>query len=159
MSEITRDPLLGPEGPVPLHPGETTIAIFAASPRVYWQGAVTLGAVAAVGVGVVLLAMGNPNVLVGGIGAVAAVAFRAWFLRSEALAFVWQLTDRRLIGPGGRIVPLAQIKTLRRLFGDVQVVTQKGDKHLMRNMQDPQGVIGLINAARAAVANHTQPAG
>jgi hypothetical protein len=149
MSDITRDPLLGPEGPVPLAPGERLIAQWQADPRVYWQGAVTLGAVSAVGVGGVLVFMGNPNVLVGGLGAVAAIAVRAWYLASEALGFVWRLTDRRLIGPGGRIVPLAQVRKLRHLFGDVQVVTTKGDKHLMRNMGDPKGVIAQIETAAA----------
>lgn len=60
------------------------------------------------------------------------------------------MTDRRLIDPQGRVVNLLEIKVLRRLWGDVQIVTTDGAKHLMKHLADPQAVIDTIEAARAA---------
>ena len=62
---------------------------------------------------------------------------RAAFLASEALAEVWRLTDRRLLGPGGRAIPLAQIKAARPrpwLGADHH---HGGDRHLIKYHADP----------------------
>ena len=77
------------------------------------------------------------------------MAARAAWFRSEAFARRWQLTDRRLIGPQGRQVMLLEIKTVRRLMGDVQMVTNSGAKHLIRHLADSEPVLAAIDAARA----------
>lgn len=64
--------------------------------------------------------------------AVLAIAARAGYLAGEALSEVWQLTDRRLIGPGGRSIPLGQIASVQGVLGAVQVITWLGDKHLIK---------------------------
>jgi len=74
---------------------------------------------------------------------------RAVYLASEALANRWWLTDRRLILPDGkRAVMLLEVTTVRRLMGDVQLITRAGDKHLLRHVADPAGVVAAITAAR-----------
>ncbi|MCB1400268.1 MAG: hypothetical protein KDJ82_10575, partial [Rhodobacteraceae bacterium] len=64
----------------------------------------------------------------------------------------WQLTDRRLIGPQGRQVMLLEIETVRRLFGDVQIITRGGAKHLIKHLADGEAVVTRITAAKAARA-------
>ncbi|MFN3938150.1 MAG: hypothetical protein ACK4KW_11295 [Gemmobacter sp.] len=146
MSEIGRDSLLGQE--VALARDERILAEFPADRGAYWRGhakVAALGGVAAFGV---LLAIGNPHPWVGPVAAVAAIAARAAFLASEALAERWLLTDRRLIGPGGRVVPLSTLQTVRPFFGDVQIVTRAGDKHLMKYQADPAALVAAIEDAR-----------
>ena len=45
-----------------------------------------------------------------------------------------------------------QIKTLRRLMGDVQVVSNDGSKHLIKHLADGQAVIDAIEAAKSTRA-------
>jgi hypothetical protein len=142
---IARDDIMGRD--VPLDPGERALAIFAPDARRFYADTAALAAVAAVGVAIVLSLIGNPHVLVGGLGAAAAVIVRAVFMASESLAARWTLTPRRLIGPGGRVVPLAEIATVRRLMGDVQIVTRGGDKHLIRHQKDPAATVAAIDRA------------
>jgi len=108
-----------------------------------------IGAVAAGGV---LVAMGDANWWVGPVAAVGALGVRGVWLMSEAMGFVWHLTDRRLIGPGGRIVALADLERVRILLGDVQIVTRGGDKHLIRYLADAGAGMAEIEAARARKA-------
>ena len=122
--------------------------IFAPSKAVYVRAHVTMAVVfMALGMAV-LWYMGNPHIWTGAIGGMAAVALRGWYLMDEVLTETWTLTPTRLEGPGGRLVPLNQIKTLRTLGGSVQVVTQSGDKHLIKHQADPQAVIATIDTAR-----------
>ena len=71
-------------------------------------------------------------------------------MKSEVFARRWQLTDRRLIGPQGRQLALGDLVTVRRLFGDVQLVSRTGQKHLIKHLADTQGVMDTILAARDA---------
>lgn len=115
----------------------------------YWLNhlatAVVLGAVA----GVVLIAMGNPYPWTGPVAALLALGVRAVYLRSEAMADVWRLTDGALVGPGARRVALADITLVRTLMGHVQVVTKQGDKILIRYLADAKAAVAAIEAARA----------
>lgn len=115
----------------------------------YWLNhlatAVVLGALA----GVVLIAMGNPYPWTGPVAALLALGVRAVYLRSEAMADVWRLTDGALVGPGARRVALADITPVRTLMGHVQVVTKQGDKILIRYLADAKAAVAAIEAARA----------
>ena len=68
---------------------------------------------------------------------------------SEALSDRWRLTKTRLIGPGGRILPLSSIQTVRPILGAVQVITRSGDKHLIKYLADPDAVADRIARARS----------
>ncbi|OHC52308.1 MAG: hypothetical protein A3D16_08330 [Rhodobacterales bacterium RIFCSPHIGHO2_02_FULL_62_130] len=100
--------------------------------------------------GVALVVMQQPAPWVGPLGAVLAIGLRAAYLRSEALGEVWRLTNRRMLGPAGRIVPLSSLKEVRPFFGAVQLVTQGGDKHLVKYQLDAVSVVAAITKAKAA---------
>jgi len=93
--------------------------------------------------------MGDPAPWVGPVAAVLAIGARAAYLASEARDLTWRLTDQRLLGPAGRNLALSDIAKARSLFGDVQVVTRSGDKHLIKYMADARAVIAAIEDARA----------
>lgn len=145
MAEITRDPILGRE--VNLDPGEKLLAVFRPDAGVYWRSNGILAVIAGAVAGAALVYGGNPAPWVGPVAAVLAIGLRAAYLRSEALTEEWKLTNRRLIGPGGRVAPLSSLKEVRSFFGAVQLVTGS-DKHLMKYQADPAAVIAAINKAR-----------
>lgn len=148
MSEIARDPIHGPATPLPLLAGETLLAEWRADPATYWRGHAIMAVIGGIIAGVALLASQNPSPWVGPIAAAAAMGIRGSYLASEALALNWRLTDRRLLGPGGRTISLPQIARARPFLGDVQIITRSGDKHLMKYMADTKPVIAAIDAAR-----------
>ncbi|MFB2532101.1 hypothetical protein ACEYYA_08030 [Paracoccus sp. p3-h83] len=157
-----RDPVQnyrpGPASEAPLLDGERVQAIFTPDRARYLRDHVNMAGLGVIAATVVLFALGRLHTIWAAVlGVIAAVAFRGIFLRSEVFARRWQLTDRRLIGPQGRVVNLLEIKALRRLWGDVQVVTADGAKHLMKHLADPQAVIDTIEAARAARAANRSP--
>ena len=131
----------------PVEEDERVVAEFPADRMAYWRAHLILAVVLGFVAGVVLMAIGNPHPWVGPVATMMAVMARAAFLASEALAGHWQLTDRRLIGPGGRVVPLGSIATIRPFLADVMIATRTGDKHLMRYMADPATVIARIKGA------------
>ncbi|MCE5974685.1 hypothetical protein LZA78_14445 [Sinirhodobacter sp. WL0062] len=154
MSEIKRDEVLnyrpGPDSELPLDEGEKVTAIFLADNRRYWVDHVLLGVIGIVLVSAILLYMGKADqIAIAAVAIAIGMAARAAWFRSEAFARRWQLTDRRLIGPQGRQVMLLEIKTVRRLMGDVQIVTNAGAKHLIRHLADSEPVLAAIEAARA----------
>jgi len=51
---------------------------------------------------------------------------------------------------------LLELRTARKLLGDVQLITLDGQKHLLKHLADSQGVIDTILAARDARAKVTQ---
>ena len=102
----------------------------------YWRDHAWMAA-AAMGIGMAILwAMGNPHVWTGAVGGLAAVAVRALYIASDELAARWDLTNRRLLGPGGRAVRLGEIAKLNRIGSAVQIVTHGGDKHLIKYQAD-----------------------
>jgi hypothetical protein len=70
------------------------------------------------------------------------------------MAEVWRLTDRRLLGPAGRVVPLPRLQTARPFLGAVQVTTTTGDKHLIKYQADPAAVAARLTAAGGTRAGH-----
>lgn len=146
MAEITRDCIHGEH--VPMDSDERLLATLAPDLTAFWRAnglmALAGGAVA----GAALVYMGNPDPWVGPLASVLAIAARAAYLRSEAMAEVWRLTDRRLLGPAGRIVPLRSIKLARPFFGAVQLVTLKGDKHLIKYQANAAATVAVIDEAR-----------
>lgn len=152
MASITPDPIMG--HPTELVPGEKLIAEFRPDQQVYWRAhlimAVVLGTVA----GLVLLWLENPYPVAGPVGAVLAIAARAAFVQSEAMAEVWRLTDRRLLGPGGRTVTLAQLLEAKPFLGAVQLTTSTGDHHLMKYQADPPTVSYLLLTAAGRKPRH-----
>lgn len=115
----------------------------------YWRDHGILALVGMVGLGVVLLAIGSPHAAIGALGAPLAIAARAGYLASESLGARWWLTSQRLLLPGGRAVALLEIETVRKLLGDVQIITRAGDKHLIRHIAAPEALVAEIAEARA----------
>lgn len=157
MSNITRDPVQdyrpGPATELPLEPGERVLAVFGANRRRYWFDHAAMAALGAVGVVAILPLFDRAGQIPIALPAVVvAVALRGAYLGSEAFARRWQLTERRLIGPQGRQVMLLEIVALRRLMGDVQIVTKSGAKHLIKHLADSAAAIASIEAARDARA-------
>lgn len=146
MAQITPDPIMGHAAP--LLDGETVLAEFRADRLAYWRGHLILAVLLGVAAGLILLWQGNPYPVAGPLGAAIAIAARAAFLASEAFTDVWRLTDRRLLGPGGRAIPLPQVQAARPFLGAVQVSTTTGDKHLIKYQADPAATaVRILTAA------------
>ncbi|MFC7705699.1 hypothetical protein ACFQXB_16035 [Plastorhodobacter daqingensis] len=147
MSAPARDPhLTDPR----LLDDETVLVRWRSSRATYWRDHAAMGAIGIVGAMVVLFLLGKPDQApVGAIGVMLGIGVRAVYLASEQLSAEWLLTDRRLLGPQGRIVPLRDLAAVRPVLSDVQLVTTGGDKHLMKHMADRNAVIARIEAQRS----------
>lgn len=146
MARIEPDPILGTT--TPLQEGETVLAEFRADKAAYWRGHLVMAVVLGAAAGVFLMWQGNPYPVAGPMGAVLAIGARAAYLASEALAETWRLTDRRLLGPGGRAIPLAQVQSAKPFLGAVQVTTTTGDRHLIKYQADPAATANRITSRR-----------
>lgn len=136
----------------PLQEGESVQHSFTPDRTTYIRDHAWLAAVAmALGM-VVLWLMGNPHIWTGAVGGLAAVVIRGGYVASDELAVRWDLTDRRLLGPGGRAVRLAEVKALNRLGSAVQIITQSGDKHLIKYQADGTATRTRIERAMAGGA-------
>lgn len=131
-----------------LEPGEKLLTSFRADRATYWRNMATLAAIAMAAGMAILWAIGNPHVWTGAIGGLAAIALRGWYVASDELGVRWDLTNQRLLGPGGRVTGLSNISNVRSLGSAVQVVTVSGDKHLIKYLDDPAAAIAQINGAR-----------
>ncbi|GAA5077998.1 hypothetical protein N0B44_10770 [Roseibacterium beibuensis] len=132
-----------------LEDGERVIASFQGDRGTYWREHAWLAAIAmAAGMGI-LWAMGNPHAWTGAIGGLMAIAVRGLYLASDETKMRWDLTDRRLLGPGPRVIWLREIAAVRSIFSAVQVVTGTGDKYLLKYQPDTAKVIAEIDGARA----------
>lgn len=141
MSDLSMTPL------TPLDEGERVRDSFTADRGTYWRDHAWL-AVAAMALGMgILWALGNPHVWTGAVGGLAAVTVRATYVASDELQARWDLTDRRLLGPGRRVVPLSEIARVRTLGSAVQIVTRGGDKHLLKYQRDKDATAARIKAA------------
>lgn len=146
MSRIESDSILGQAAP--LQEGEIVRTEFRADRTAYWRSHLIMAVVLGAAAGLFLLWQGNPYPVAGPLGAVLAIGARAAYLASEALAEVWRLTDRRLLGPGGRSIPLAQIRSARAFLGAVQITTTAGDRHLVKYQADPAATAARIIEGR-----------
>ena len=143
----------GPASELPLEAGERVLAVFEADRRRYWLDHAAMAGIGATGAVPFLIWFDKAaQIPLAILAAAAAVGLRGAWLASEAFARRWQLTERRLVGPQGRQVMLLEIASLRRLMGDVQIVTRSGAKHLIKHMADGPATIKAIEAARAARA-------
>lgn len=142
MARIAPDPILGTK--TPLQDGETVLAEFRADKSAYWRGHLVMAVVLGAAAGLFLIWQGNPYPVAGPLGAALAIGARAAYLASEALSEVWRLTDRRLLGPGGRAIPLAQVQAARPFLGAVQITTTTGDRHLIKYQADPTATANRI---------------
>lgn len=119
-----------------LEPGERVLCAFPADRATYWRENAWLAAIA-MGLGMAALwAFGNPHVWTGAVGGLAAIAVRSFYLASDETKMRWDLTDRRLLGPGTRSIALDNIAAINTLFSAVQIVTVTGDKHLLKYQPD-----------------------
>lgn len=140
---------------LPLAEGETVLTSFTADRRIYVRDHIRLAAVA-MALGMLLLWLtGNPHVWTGAVGGLAAVALRGWYVGSDEFAVRWDLTDRRLLGPGTRMVRLSEIKTVNILGSAAQVITLTGDKHLLKYQTDARATRSRIQSAQTG---HTDKA-
>ena len=136
----------------PLADGETVQHSFRPDRATYWRDHAWMAA-GAMALGMAILwAIGNPHVWTGAVGGLAAIAVRAAYVASDELAARWDLTDRRLLGPGGRAVTLARIKAVNRLGSAVQIVTDAGDKHLIKYQPDSADTRARLQRAMAGGA-------
>nr|WP_232897270.1 hypothetical protein [Pontibaca salina] len=108
-----------------------------------------MAALAMAGAMFVLWLMDDPNIWVGAIAGLGAIAVRGWYMLSEEMTAVWELDANALHGPAERHVPLARIARLRRIGSFVQIITDGGDKHLIKFQSDPNATIETIERARA----------
>lgn len=132
----------------PLGAGERVIASFAADRATYWRENAWLAAIAMAGGMGILWALGNEHVWTGAIGGLVAIAVRSLYLSSDETGMRWDLTDRRLLGPGTRIIALDTITAVNTVFSAVQVVTATGDKHLLKYQPDAKATKARIDAER-----------
>ena len=140
----------GEASELPLDPGEPLLAVFSSDRRIYRRDHALVAGLGIVAVAAVLAWLGKaPQIPVAALGVVAAVALRGAILQSEQMARRWRLTDRRLLSPQGRQIMLPEIATVRRLFGDVQIVHTSGEKHLIKYLADGPAAIETILAAKA----------
>jgi len=96
----------------------------------------------------ILWAIGNPFPWTGIVGAAFAIFIRWWYVASEALDAVWELSKTHLTGPAERSIPLSSIKDVRTLFSAVQVISHTGDKYMLKYLADTEGTVSAILAAR-----------
>jgi hypothetical protein len=131
-----------------LNPGETVLHSFFPDRATYWRnhawmaaGAMALGMAA-------LWAMGNPDIWTGAVGGLAAIALRGFYLAADELKTRWDLTNERLRGPHGRDIALGKIATIRSVGSAVQVITDTGDKHLLKYQRDKDNTLSRLKRAR-----------
>ncbi|AAV93603.1 hypothetical protein KQ247_10055 [Ruegeria pomeroyi] len=119
---------------------------FVADRQAYLRNHTWMAAIAMGGAMAVLWALGNPYIWTGAPAGLAAIALRGWYLASEELAVVWEISEDTLSGPGPR-VPLSQIEIVRTMGSYVQVITKGGDKHLIKYQADPAATKAAIERA------------
>lgn len=133
----------------PLDEGEEHLASLLPDRATYLRDHAWMAALA-MGLGMVVLwALGNPHVWTGAIGGLAAIVLRGWYVASDELAQRWDLTNHRLLGPGGRNIRLSEITEINTILSVVQVVTLSGGKHLIKYQSDTAASKALIERIRA----------
>jgi hypothetical protein len=145
------EPILDPKGAsttYTLETGEKVLLDIRSDKGTYWRDHGVMAVLGMLGAGVVLWVIGSPHVAIGSLGAVLALIVRGLWLYSEQMQFHWVLTDRRMIGPGGRTIFLLELDNVRRLFSDIQLITKTGDKFLMKHNAQADALVAQINAAR-----------
>ena len=148
MAEEIRESSLGDTVFEP-EPGEKILRDIRSDKATYWRDHGVMAVLGMGVVGMVLSFIGSDHVAIGSLGAVLALAVRGLWLYSEQMKFRWVLSNMRLVGPGGRQVYLLELEKARRLFGDIQLITKSGDKHLIKHIRQSDQLVAEIEAARA----------
>lgn len=127
--------------------GETVLARFAPAREAYIRNHIAWAAIGGVLSVAVLWAIGRSHVIWAALlGVGGALILRGVFLYRDSMRAHWLLTPEALIGPGGERIELNSISDVRRLFGDVMVVTRSGRKLLIRYLPDPDAAVAAIKA-------------
>ena len=147
MAEQIRETSLGDTVYEP-EPGEKKLRDIRSDKGVYWRDHGVMAVLGMGVVGMVLAFIGSDHVAIGSLGAVLALGARGAWLYSEQMKFHWVLSNMRLVGPGGRKVYLLELEKVRRLFGDIQLITKGGDKHLIKHVAHAEALVAEIEAAR-----------
>ncbi len=134
-----------------LQEGERVLAQFASDRPTYWREHAWIAAFAMAFGMAVLWIMGNPFVWTGAVGGLAAVAVRALYLASDETKMRWDLTNRRVLGPGTRVIALDNVAAVNTILSAVQIVTVTGDKHLLKYQAAPKEVKDQIDRAKEAL--------
>ncbi|RBO52252.1 hypothetical protein DSD19_15810 [Rhodovulum sp. BSW8] len=142
--------MFDPKAETPLEEGETVRLRFQGDRAAYIKAHVVIAVLAGIGATGLLALTGNPYPWAGIVAAVLAIGVRGAFLMGDEMGASWTLTDRALLGPGGRRVRLSSIAKVRVIGAATQVITLGGDKHLIKFLADPAGVKARIDAARTA---------
>lgn len=124
-----------------------TVKRFAPDRAAYIRTNTWLAALAMAGAMLILWLIGNPYIWTGAPAGLAAIGIRAWYLASEELTAVWEMSDTALYGPGDRHLLLSQIESVNTMGSFVQVVTKGGDKHLIKYQANPAATKTAIERA------------
>lgn len=127
-----------------LDSGERLLAELRSDKGRYWRDHAILAVLGMLSAGIVLTVMGSEHAAIGSLGAIFALAVRGLYLAREQLSFRWYLTDKRFLMPGGQQVMLLEIETVRKLMGDMQIITRGGDKHLIKHLANSDAVVAQI---------------
>jgi len=115
--------------------------------KTWLRGQIRLALLAMIGAMLVLKLLSNPNVWVGAVAGMAAIALRSWYLASEEMAAKWVIDGDTISGPQERQIKLEQIKKIRILGSFVQIITKTGDKHLIKYQANPVATRSAIQQA------------
>ncbi len=126
------------------------IAEFPPSKGTYIREHIMLAALGSVLLSGLLMFMGNPHAWTGIVGSVLAIGVRGVYVMREQLDMVWKLTETQLIGPDGRIIPLAEVANARTMLSALQIITRTGDKYLIKYQSDPAAGARLVLQTRDA---------
>ena len=126
------------------------IATFPPSRSTYIREHIMLAAIGSLLLSGILFYVGNPHPWTGVVGSVLAIGARGAYAMSEQLGMVWKLSATKLIGPDDRVIPLGDVADAKTLFSALQVITQSGDKYLIKYQADPAAGAAKIIAARDA---------
>jgi hypothetical protein len=99
----------------------------------------------------VLVYVGNPFPWTGIVGSFIAIFIRWIYVASEAMDNVWILTDKRLYGPSERSIPLGDIDQARSLLSATQIITDDGEKYMIKYLANPKATAARILATRNGV--------
>jgi len=125
------------------------IARFKGDKSVFIRVQVIMAFVGAILITGALMLAGNPDWWVGIVGSFAGIAMRGYYIADEQLGFEWLLTTTHLKSPSERAIGLGEITAVRSLLGSVQVITNDGEKHLIKYQAKPEHVIAEINGTIA----------
>lgn len=137
--------------PVTPLPNETVLLEIRPDRRVYNLEHAILAVMGAGLMYGVLVYVGNPFPWTGIVGSFIAIFIRWIYVASEAMDNVWILTEKRLYGPSERSIPLAAIDQARKLFTATQIITDDGEKYMIKYLPTPKETAAKILAARNGV--------